>query len=119
MKERETWDDRYYLIGHPDLHYGQVFTNVAFSAGVDSGACVILATANIQVTLPSALLNKGKAFYIKKANTVAGSVTVARQVVTDNIDGGGNILITNNFGAVLLVSDGIDTWWIIGSYLFP
>jgi hypothetical protein len=113
MKDRETWDDRYDLIGHPYLHYGVATTNVNFAAGVDSADAVILATAAITVTLPDATAKKGKAYYIKNAN-VAGNVTVAR-TGGQTIDGAAaNRTLAQNTAA-LFVSDGAN-WWIAAFY---
>jgi hypothetical protein len=113
MKNHETWDDRYSLINHPYFHMGVVSTILPFAAGVDSGAAVILAKANIVVTLPPASTGKGKAFYIKKAHAVAGAVTIT-PTGTDTIDGAAlSVTITTNMAAVLLISDGTGGWWII------
>lgn len=113
MKLDETWDDRYQLINAPYLHYGVVTTAVNFTAGVDSAAAVILATAAITVTLPDATTRKGKAYWIKNAN-VLGNVTVAT-IGGQPIDGTvANRTLGQNAGA-LFVSDGTG-WRILGTY---
>jgi hypothetical protein len=115
MKDRETWDDRYPILNHPYLHYGVVATAVNFSAGVDSGDAVILATTvPLTVTLPLAAENVGQAFYIKKATAAAGNLTIARAAAAETIDGAmADAIISTAQAAILIVSDGTG-WWIIG-----
>jgi len=110
MQDRETWDDRYGLINHPYLHFGTVFAGAAFAAGVDSGASVILATAAITITLPPAVENKGKAFWIK--NTIVGVITI-NPSVGDLIDGAITQSLPDQYDVMLVVSDGTTNWWVL------
>ncbi len=107
-------DGRYPILNHPWLHYGVVSTAVAWTAGVSGGACTILCTAVLTVTLPDATTPKFRnaAFYIKNAN-VAGNITVTR-TAGQAIDGVvGDITLAINTGA-LLVNDGAN-WWILAN----
>lgn len=111
MQDQETWDDRYPLLHHPDLHYGTFTTNVSVTAGEDNAAAVILANGVITITLPLAADNKGRAFYIK--NIGVGVVTITPQA-GDAIDGGGQSL-PDQYDVMLVVSDGTTNWWILSS----
>jgi hypothetical protein len=110
MKDQETWDDRYNLINHPYLHYGTFTTTVSITAGEESAAAVILANGAITITLPLAVDNKGRAFYIK--NIGVGAVTVAPSG-GDLIDGGAGGSLPDQYDVMLVVSDGTTNWWIL------
>lgn len=113
MEARKTWDDRYGLINHPYLHYGVINVNAAFTAGVDSGDAVILATGAITVTLPVASENKGKAFWIKNVGAVGATTIDALGGVGFNlIDGSTTQTLPDQYDVMAVVSDGTN-WWIL------
>ena len=112
MKNRETWDDRYGLLNHPYMHYGVVSVNAAFTAGINSGAAVILATGIVTVTLPPAAEHPGAAFWIK--NVGAFGATTIDTTGGDKIDGALTQTLADQYDAIHVVSDGTD-WWILSS----
>lgn len=113
MKDKETWDDRYNLINHAYLRYGVIIVTGNFAAGVDGPEAVILFNAaGGTVTLPLAADKRHAAYYIKKVHTGA-ALTVARSGA-DLIDGATSLSIPAQYDGVLLVSDGISNWYIIG-----
>ena len=111
-RPRESYDDRYPLLNHPYLHYGQRTVSTAFTAITDGPEAVLLVdTTPLTITLPLAADSKGYAVYVKKTNVAGSNVTVAA-TVPDLIDGAATQTISAQFESMLFVSDGA-AWWIL------
>lgn len=74
-------------------------------AGTDT---VVLASNTITVTLPTAASSTGRKIFVKNIGT--GTVTVA--TAGGNIDGAATAVISKQYNAITVVSDGTN-WWII------
>lgn len=65
------------------------------------------------VTLPKAADNKGKILCVKRTNSGANAVTIARQG-SDTIDGAATVTLSAQYASRLLQSDG-SNWIILAS----
>lgn len=68
-------------------------------------------TGAIVLTLPSAAGNTGRIMAIKKIDSSANTVT-AQGASSQNIDGANTNVLSAQFAAILIQSDGTQ-WWII------
>lgn len=65
------------------------------------------------VTLPAASANSGKRIAVKNVGTSTTAVTVTR-AGSDTIDGATTSAMTTSRGRLILISDGVATWHVIG-----
>lgn len=102
---KKQWDDNYSLI----MHLPYVAKSASYPA--TNNDCVIACTGPITITLPTAVGNTGKVFYIKKMNTGAlTDVTVACNGA-ETIDGSATGTITKQYTTLAVTSTG--AVWII------
>jgi hypothetical protein len=74
---------------------------------------VILVTAAVAITLPSASTVTGRMYYIKKAYGTTGTVTI-NAATGDTIDGASSQTLTGTtYPSLRIVSDGTTKWWIL------
>lgn len=99
---------------------GPISTAIATVTGsvtMLSTASVTLANNSggaISITLPVANTGKGRQVTVKKISTLAnGAVNVQRQG-TDLIDGATTYSLVNQYDFVVLVSDGVSNWYVVG-----
>jgi hypothetical protein len=81
----------------------------------DAGALVLVDPTGgaFAVTLPAASANSGKRIAVKNIGTSTTAVTVTR-AGSDTIDGATTSAMTTSRGRLLLISDGVATWHVIG-----
>jgi len=89
--------------------YAGVVTKTA-AYGITAGDEVILCNGSFTVTLPSAVGLAGRQFTIKRINA-SGNVTVAT-TSSQQIDGASTRVLTAQYEAVIVVSDGAN-WWVV------
>jgi hypothetical protein len=65
----------------------------------------------VTITLPTAATQKGLLIYVKKTDSSANTVTVARSS-SDTIDGDTSAVLNSQYTSVGFVSDGISAWLI-------
>lgn len=78
---------------------------------------VILASATLTVTLPSAASYQGKTYKIR--NTSSSGIVTVSSAGTDVIDGYASITLASGLDEVEVTSDGSSTWHIINSRIAP
>jgi hypothetical protein len=117
MQNNETWDDRYDLMNHAYLRYGVTYvTTIPYVAGVDGPEAVLLVSASGGIiTLPPAAEKRHAAFYIKNlATAIPGPILIQRSNA-DLIEGATSLALPLLYDSVLVVSDGVDNWWVIAN----
>lgn len=90
--------------------YSVVAKAADYTETTTNGDLVILATAALTVTLPTAV-GSGAKFTVKKTFAAAGLVVLAT-TAAQTIDGGTTATLTNQYESITLVTDGTN-WAII------
>ena len=86
----------------------------SYTATNDDWAILASANAgNITITLPDANIHAGRFFYIKKTDSSANTVTV--NTAGGTIDGAGSVVISAQYGAVFVISDGTNYFTIVST----
>ncbi|NDQ57364.1 MAG: hypothetical protein GZ088_09865 [Acidipila sp.] len=84
--------------------YAVLITDYLVTADATGGA--------FAVTLPAAAANKGRIVNVKKTDASVNAVTMTA-AGGDVIDGAATQSITIQYAALTLISNGVDTWWIV------
>lgn len=71
-------------------------------------------SGSVVATLPPANGTKGKAYVFKKV--VAANTLTVTAYTGDTIDGAATFALTSQWGAVLMVSDGVSKWNVVSQY---
>ena len=91
----------------------RVDTNGSFTLTNANVVCLAnAATGAIVYTLPTAAVNQGHRFYIKKTDSSANTITINR-AGADTIDGATSQVIRVQYQCLMLVSDGTAAWFIL------
>lgn len=98
-------DDLYSLI----MHLPYVAKSASYVA--TNNDCVIACTGPITITLPTAVGNTGKVFYIKKMNTGTSTDITIDTTSSETIDGELTQTVTKQYTTISVVSTGAA--WII------
>jgi hypothetical protein len=77
----------------------------------DQFIAVSASSGPVTITLPPAATQKGLLIYVKKTDSSANAVTVARSS-SDTIDGDTTAVLNSQYTSVGFVSDGISQWLI-------
>lgn len=89
-----------------------VVSSLSVSGSADENAQVVLANAssgNVTVTLPTAVGNGGKYFFVKKVDSTGNKVIVSG---APSIDGDATLELLLQYECVQLVSDG-SNWYVV------
>lgn len=87
-------------------HLSFITTATSITADKES---IIIATALVTITLPTASDSEGLSYYIKRVVATAGNVVVSS---SDNIDGAATVNIATNYDSIRVFCDGT-TWHTI------
>jgi len=96
-----------------ESHLSSIAVNAAYNAAKESLILVTAGAGGVPVTLPLAVNNYGKVYWIAKVDAAVGVVTVTRSG-GDLIDGAATTVLTNQWDVVGVISDGITTWKTVG-----
>jgi outer membrane protein assembly factor BamB len=94
---------------------GITSTSTSMPMTVGTMWCVLATggASGINITLPSAMY-AGKIVFIKKVDSGAGAVSVVR-AGSNTIEGATSVSLATQYKSILLVSDGVNTWYKISS----
>lgn len=81
------------------------------AVSTDSVILVDATGGAVTITLPTAVGISGKAFYIKRLNAGANTVTVDANAA-ETVDDGLTAVLTVQYEAITIVSDNVE-WWIV------
>ena len=98
-----------------ESHLSSITVNAAYNAARESLILVTAGAGGVPVTLPLAVNNYGKVYWVAKMDVAVGVVTVTR-AGGDLIDGAATSVLVNQWDAVGLISDGVTTWKRIGGF---
>jgi len=106
----------------PSIPYGYIkgaMLSASLSGAEESNnytadrSTVILVSGGITITLPSAGINTGKYYYIKKVDANTSIVTVRGNTSGETIDGEEFITLNLQYSYVMVYCNG-DVWYILG-----
>ena len=104
-----------YLIDGVPINSGRIIETITSSKTLDDGDSTIFADATsaaIIITIPLASTLAGKIYRFKKTDSSVNTVTITAQG-SDEIDGSSTAIISTQYDAVTIQSDGVSNWWII------